>query len=178
MQRQGMDMARSKIPKRAEFWMLKNERGEVADFQVTSVSTSSDYSGAGSTITIKGVMMRQRMEMAESPSYVTHTGNITVGSPYSVPGYTTLVSQPTVTFDAYDDKKIKKGMAVQIKTIETVDGTKAQIVLSVGTKNVIAWESEAFEDTGEGDSLVTASSQAQKAAESHAKDVLKKVFNQ
>lgn len=118
------------------------------------------------------------MEMAESPSYVTHTGNITVGSPYSVPGYTTLVSQPTVTFDAYEDKKIKKGMAVQIKTIETVDGTKAQIVLSVGTKNVIAWESEAFEDTGEGDSLVTASSQAQKAAESHAKDVLKKVFNQ
>ena len=93
----------------------------------------------------------------------------------SIPSYSSLITYPnavTFTWTFPEDK----GMTVQIKTVETIDGTKAQIVLQVGVQNIIVWESEAFQDKKTDDSFTPAASIAQQAAEDHAKGVLRDVF--
>lgn len=173
-----MEMARQRlVPKQGEFWTLKSGIGE-ADLQVTNVNTTSTMDGAH-TVNIEGVVMRQRMG-EQPPQYSVNTSGVHSGyiaDSYSVPAYPTT---PNIKFNTgtikftIDDKD--KGMAVDIKTIDTLDGVKAQIVLSVGTKSVIAYETEAFEDDEDLEKGLTAQVKAKNAAEAHAKTVLKRTF--
>lgn len=162
----------SNIPKVGEFLILKTDRTEV-DFQVTNVNVSANNYGPEMhhRVTIEGFPHRERAMdygiTSNSISYGTigvgHTGQYSVGIDF-----------------AKKDLAKSKGMDVDINTIETLDGTKAQIVLYAGSKKVIAWESEAFEDDEDlsAKGAQTADVKAKKAAEGHAKSVLKAVFSQ
>lgn len=175
----------SNIPKVGEFILLRGDNTEI-DLQVTNITANHTLDGH-SKIVVEGFPHRERQRM-ESPSYpsngignyVGYSGNITTAgamSGYSIGAYTSDpgAQKQTVKFNIK-----RQGMNVDINTIETVDGTKAQIVLYAGSKKVIAWESEAFEDdedlTAKG--AQTADQKAKKAAEGHAKSVLKAVFSQ
>jgi len=174
-----MAMAKiSNIPKVGEFVILDLNRSQI-DLQVTQVRADHTLDGH-SKIVIEGFPHRERA--------MEHTGvsGYAAGSSFTVPSYQTIGITPnTVSFDvgvdfAKKDLARSKGMDVDINTIETVDGTKAQIVLYAGSKKVIAWESEAFEDDEDlsAKGAQTADVKAKKAAEGHAKGVLKAVFSQ
>lgn len=169
-----MAMAKiSNIPKVGEFLILRTDRSEI-DLQVTKVHMSSNSYGPDlhSLVTVEGFAHRERASM-ESPTYPNNgfgnyigvSGNLT-----TQPGQTVKIMQTPAG----------KGMDVDITSIETVDGVKAQIVLHAGSKRVIAWESEAFEDDEDLSvkGAQTAEVKAKKAAEGHAKSVLKTLFSQ
>lgn len=177
----------SNIPKVGEFILLRSDNTEI-DLQVTNITANHTLDGH-SKIVVEGFPHRERSGMEYTggsyPSngignYVSWNGHITTAgamSGYSIGAYTSDpgAQKQTVKFNIK-----RQGMNVDINTIETVDGTKAQIVLYAGTKKVIAWESEAFEDDEDlsAKGAQTADVKAKKAAEGHAKSVLKAVFSQ
>lgn len=110
-------------------------------------------------------------------NYIGHNGNIT-GNSITGGWVSTTPAQPGQSVKIMSTHS--KGMDVDINTIETVDGVKAQIVLYAGSKKVIAWESEAFEDDEDLSvkGAQTGEVKAKKSAEGHAKSVLKSVFSQ
>jgi len=170
----------SNIPKVGEFLILDLNRTQI-DLQVTNVRMDSDFSGH-SKIVIEGFPHRERMMnsgyTSNSISYGT-IGASTIGTT-DVFGWDGNGGMYTTKAPINIKKTPSKGMDVDINTIETVDGTKAQIVLYAGSKKVIAWESEAFEDDEDlsAKGAQTADVKAKKAAEGHAKGVLKAVFSQ
>jgi hypothetical protein len=194
-----MAMARiSNRPKVGEFLILKTDRTEI-DLQVTSVDVRSTMDGH-STIHVEGFPHRERVVSNQGISgmgmvannmadYVSNTypqngvGNY-VGNGGWISTTTAQSGQGISITPSEDLLKIRKtpgkGMDVDITSIETVDGTKAQIVLYAGSKRVIAWESEAFEDDEDLSvkGAQTAEVKAKKAAEGHAKSVLKTIFSQ
>jgi len=165
----------SNIPKVGEFFILRGDGSMTEiDFQVTRVDLMAGLEGH-SKVVIEGFPHRERA-MTDSWT-IANTGSQTF------PAYATVGIVPNETIKQMKfstSTKTGKGMDVDINTIETVDGTKAQIVLYAGSKKVIAWESEAFEDDEDlsAKGAQTADVKAKKAAEGHAKGVLKAVFSQ
>lgn len=165
----------AKIPKPGESWTLSSGIG-AADLRIVDVCWTTQM-GEYPEVTIKAIAVESHMgtEVSgggyarQSPTW-TNTNTISFA-----PGdiYASVDTGKTYKFNKVG---FEKGMAVEIKIVETVDGTVAQIVLTVGTKRVICWQSEAYEDVVEGDKTTTASELAQKSAEAHAKDVLKRLF--
>lgn len=169
----------SNIPKVGEFYILGDGHREI-DFQITSVVQNCTL-GGHATLTIEGFPHRER-QMVNSVSYPSSglDGYVAfTGTTGTIPPYQSVTIQPN---QAIKQMKFKndKGMTVDINTIETVDGIKAQIVLYAGSKKVIAWESEAFEDDEDlsAKGAQTGDVKAKKAAEGHAKSVLKALFSQ
>jgi hypothetical protein len=185
-------MARiSNRPKVGEFLILKTDRTEV-DLQVTSVDVRSTMDGH-STIHVEGFPHRERVVGVQGISGMGMVANNManyVTNEYPANGVGNYIGNAgTISFTQpvgmdYVKQQLKttgsKGMDVDITSIETVDGTKAQIVLYAGSKRVIAWESEAFEDDEDLSvkGAQTAEVKAKKAAEGHAKSVLKTIFSQ
>lgn len=169
----------SNIPKVGEFVVLHHTtNGPQLDIQVTHVSTSSTWAGDLPKVNIEGILMRER-DMANSVSYPSNgIGYATFSG--TIPPYQSVTIQPNQAVKQMKFVKDDKGMTVDINTIETVDGIKAQIVLHAGSKKVIAWESEAFEDDEDlsAKGAQTGDVKAKKAAEGHAKSVLKALFSQ